>query len=108
MIINNRHLYFSHRQLRHAYKHAHCLGIAGQASNVTLDAFRLALTRHVQSLDTRLVQGSFRGIPVTHFVNFRTGLNVMRDSRGYFLSVWILSAVQMMHMVNGGKLGGGV
>lgn len=107
-MINARQLFFLPKQLQHAYKHAYCFGITGPANKVTLDAFRLALIRHVQSPDTQLVKGSFRGLPVTHFVNMTTGLNVMRDSSGKFLSVWVLSSKQKIHMLNGGKLGGGI
>lgn len=107
-MVNAKQLYFSSKQLQHAYKHAYCFGITGPANKVTLEAFRLALIRHAQSPDTQLVQGSFRGLPVTHFVNMITGLNVMCDSSGNFLSVWVLSSKQKIHMLNGGKLGGGI
>lgn len=103
-----RQLHCSLKQLQHAYKHAHCFGIAGPANKITLNAFRVELIRHVQSPDTQVIQGSFRGILVTHFLNVHTGVNVIRDSNGNFLSVWALSAMQKVHMLKGGKLGGGI
>jgi hypothetical protein len=107
-MINGRQLSFSRKQLQHAFKHARCFGVIGPANNLTLEAFRLALLRHVKSPDTQLIQGSFRGFAVTHLLNVNNGLNVMRDLAGNFLSVWVLNPVQMMHVVNSGKLGGSI
>jgi hypothetical protein len=107
-MINDRQLHFSRRQLQHAFKHAYCFGVIGSANNHTLEAFRLAILQHVKSPDTQLIQGSFWGVNVTHFLNVDNGLNVLRDLTGNFLSVWALSPVQIMHVVSSGKLGGGV
>jgi len=105
---NNRTMRIRRRQLQHAYKHAHYFGIAGPANKTTLETFRLALMRHVQSPDTHILQGSFRGVPVTHFVNVDTRLWVMRDAGGDFLSAWKLNLVQLSHLMKTGRLGGGV
>ncbi|MDZ7364068.1 MAG: hypothetical protein ONB46_25645 [candidate division KSB1 bacterium] len=41
---------------------------------------------------------------VTHYVNPKTGLNVIADSTGQFHSGWKLSSVQLKHVLLTGKL----
>lgn len=49
------------------------------------------------------VQGTYRGSSVTHHVDPSTGLNVIRDSSGNFLSGWKLSPQQLQHVLSTGK-----
>lgn len=98
---------FGRSQLQHAFKHAGDFGIAGNANNKTLDAFSTAIQNHVADVGTTAIQGTYRGADVTHFVNQSTGLNVMKDSSGNFLSGWKLSQQQLEHVLKDGKLGGG-
>lgn len=56
---------------------------------------------------TQAIKGTYRGQPVTHFVDPQTGLNVIRDSSGNFLSGWKLSPKQLEYVTTTGKLGGG-
>jgi len=53
------------------------------------------------------MQGTYRGEPVTHFVEPNTGLNVIRDASNNFLSGWKLNLKQLEHVLRSGKLGGG-
>ena len=53
------------------------------------------------------MQGTYRGKAVTHFLDPNTGLNVIRDSSGNFLSGWRLSSKQLEYVTNTGKLEGG-
>jgi hypothetical protein len=98
---------FGRSQLQHAFKHAGDFGIAGNANNKTLAAFSTAIQGHVDDVATIAIQGTYRGSDVTHFVNASTGLNVMKDASGNFLSGWKLSAQQLEHVLKDGKLGGG-
>jgi RHS repeat-associated protein len=98
---------FSRAQLQHAFKHAGDFGVAGNPNNRTLSEFGAAIQRHVESESTLAVQGTYRGVDVTHFVDPGTGLNVMKDSSGSFLSGWKLSDQQLKHVLDDGKLGGG-
>lgn len=72
----------------------------------TLEAFRLALLLHVESSHTEVREGYYRNQPVTHFVDSRTGLNVMRLPTGEYLSGWRLSVRQLQHVLSTGRLGG--
>ncbi|THF63407.1 DUF637 domain-containing protein [Pseudothauera rhizosphaerae] len=100
-------LSFTRSQLQHAFKHAKDFGISGNANNKTLSEFGSALQSHVDAAGTRAIKGTYRGNPVTHHVDPSTGLNVIRDSSGNFLSGWRLSPQQLEHVLTTGKLGGG-
>lgn len=95
---------FTRPQLQHAFKHAEDFGVAGNANNKTLSQFSSALQVHVDAAGTRAIQGTYRGNPVTHFVDSNTGLNVIRDSSGNFLSGWKLSPEQLQNVMTRGKL----
>jgi len=56
----------------------------------------------------RAMQGTYRGEPVTHCVDPHTGLNVIRDALGNFLSGGKLSPKQLEHVLTSGNLGGGL
>jgi hypothetical protein len=98
---------FARSQLQHAFKHAKDFGVSGNASNRTLAQFSSAINSHVSAPGTRAIQGTFRGTPVTHHVDPSTGLNVIRDSSGNFLSGWRLSPQQLENVLTTGRLGGG-
>jgi RHS repeat-associated protein len=86
---------FSRSQLQHAFKHAGDFGVAGNANNKTLAVFSSAVQNHVDDVATVALQGTYRGANVTHFVNPATGLNVIKDAAGNFLSGWKLSKQQL-------------
>ena len=98
---------FARSQLQHAFKHAKDFGVSGNANNRTLAQFSSAINSHVSAPGTRAIEGTFRGNPVTHHLDPSTGLNVIRDSSGNFLSGWRLSPQQLEHVLTTGRLGGG-
>ena len=95
---------FARSQLQHGFKHAKDFGVSGNASNKTLSEFSSAVQSHVNGAGTQVIQGTYRGNPVTHHVDPSTGLNVIRDSSGNFLSGWKLSPEQLQNVVTRGKL----
>jgi hypothetical protein len=98
---------FTRSQLQHAFKHAKDFGIAGNANNKTMSEFSSVLQSHVDAVGTRAIQGTYRGKPVTHHLDPSTGLNVIRDTSGNFMSGWKLSPQQLQNVLTTGKLGGG-
>lgn len=99
---------FTRPQLQHAFKHAADFGVTGNMNNATLEAFQSAIEKHILSSGTRAIAGEYRGLQgVTHLVDPATGLNVIRDASGSFLSGWKLSVQQLQHVLTTGKLGGG-
>jgi len=94
-------------QLQHTFRHASDFGVGGAQNKHTLAAFEQALQSHVISPATTEIKGYYRNQAVTHFVNCRTGLNVMLLPGGDYLSGWLLSPMQLHHVLSTGKLGGG-
>lgn len=100
-------LSFTRSQLQHAFKHSRDFGVTGNANSKTLSEFSSVIQSHVNAVGTRAIRGTYRGNSVTHYVDPLTGLNVIRDSSGNFLSGWRLSSQQLQHVLTTGKLGGG-
>jgi hypothetical protein len=95
---------YTRRQLQHGFKHADDFGINANPNNKTLSEFSTAVQRHVDNVAVRQIDGTYRGRPVTHFVNPATGVNVIRDSSGNFLSGWKLNPQQLENVLTRGKL----
>ena len=66
--------------------------------------FERAMRAHVEDETTVVIPGTYRGEPVTHFVNPQTGLNVMRDAQHAFVSGWRLTPVQLANVLSRGSL----
>ncbi|MEN9855582.1 MAG: hypothetical protein RLZZ157_708 [Pseudomonadota bacterium] len=69
--------------------------------------FSNAIQDHIAATGTQTIEGTFRGQSVTHFLNRASGLNVIKDSSGNFLSGWKLSPKQLEYVTTTGNLGGG-
>jgi hypothetical protein len=82
---------FTEAQLQHAFKHAKDFGIIGPPSKKTLALFAVRIEAHVAASTTRAIKGFYRKSEVTHFLDPTTGLNVIQDASGRFLSAWKLS-----------------
>lgn len=100
-------LAFSRSQLLQAFGHAADFGITGDAGNMALFEFGAAVQAHLDGPLTRSIQGNYRGAAVTHFLDPATGLNVMRDAQGNFLSAWRLSPAQLQQVLSTGTLADG-
>ena len=66
--------------------------------------FERAIRAHIEDETTLMIPGTYRGEPVTHFVKPQTGLNVMRDMQGAFVSGWRLTLVQLTNVLVRGSL----
>jgi hypothetical protein len=97
---------FPYRQLQRKYgDHAADFGVTGNANKVNLARFQAAMERHIADPATQVIKGTFKKtIPVTHYVNPNTGLNVMKDASGNFLSGWKLNPTQLWNVLNRGSL----
>lgn len=105
--IRPRSLRFAARQVQKKWKHAKDFGIKGNFNRANQQAFQNSLRQHVNNKGTQIIQGTYRGQNVTHYYNPNTGLNVVRDANGNFLSGWKLSPSQIRHLLESGRLGGG-
>lgn len=94
----------STRQLQSKFKHAADFGVTGPANRANLAQFSSALNQHINASTVRAIQGIYRGSPVTHYVDPTSGLNVMMDSAGAFVSGWRLNAAQLQNVLTRGSL----
>ena len=69
--------------------------MTGKYSRQQATMFERAMRAHVEDKTTLMIPGTYRGEPVTHFVNPQTGLNVMRDAQDAFVSGWRLAPSQL-------------
>ena len=82
-------------------------GLTVNQSNKALAELSTHIQQHLSAPGTIKIEGTFRGQPVTHFVNPSTGLNVMRDSSGNLFGGWQVEGKALQHLLATGKLGGG-
>jgi colicin D len=94
-----RTITFDARQLQGKFKHAADFGVMGKYSREQAAHFERALRAHVEDETTLMIPGTYRGEPVTHFVNPQTALNVMRDGQNAFVSGWRLTPVQLANVL---------
>jgi Colicin D len=94
-------------QLQKKFKHAGDFGVTGTPNKANLQAFDNAIQGHIRSPGTQKVVGTYRGSPANIYVDPTTGLAVVTDVGANFISGWKLSAQQLWHVLNGGRLGGG-
>ena len=97
---------FSAKQLQKKFKHAKHFGVTGNYSPANAAKFQAAMEGHLTAPATKIIQGLYRGQPVTHFANPQTRLNVIQDASGQFLSGWKLTPDQLKHVLSTGELGG--
>ncbi|WP_029149080.1 colicin D domain-containing protein [Methylophilus sp. 5] len=102
----NKSINFMRANLQHSLDRGHGadFGVLGNTNNTTIKQFQDAVNQHLTSQNTKVVNGSYRGNPVTHFVDANTGLNVIKDANGNFLSGWKLSPAQLKNVLERGKL----
>ena len=95
----------STKQLQRKFKHAADFGVTGTANKANSSKFSSALNQHINSPGVKTIQGTYRrGNPVTHHVDPSTGLNVMSDSAGNFISRWKLNPAQLENVLSRGSL----
>jgi hypothetical protein len=97
---------FPWRQLQKKYNdHAPDFGVFGNANKAKIQEFQAAMERHIADPSTRVIVGTYKQtIPVTHYVNPTTGLNVMKDAAGDYISGWRLNPTQLWNVLNRGSL----
>ena len=99
-----RQVSFGGNQLQKKFKHASDFGIKGNYSKANADAFKKAIESHVQSSKTSVIQGTYRGDTVVHYLDKSTGLNVITKTTGEFVSGWKLNPNQLQNVISRGAL----
>ncbi|HIE29948.1 TPA: hypothetical protein EYP66_21990 [Candidatus Poribacteria bacterium] len=63
------------------------------------------MQNHVSNPVVQQIKGTYRGtIPVTHYFNPVTDVNVMIDANNNFVGGWRLSLTQIQHLLTSGNI----
>jgi len=92
------------RQLQAKFKHAGDFGVTGNYSKANASNFSSSINQHINSSSVRIINGTYRGQPVIHYINPNTGLNVISNSSGQFISAWKLNPEQLQNILKHGGL----
>jgi RHS repeat-associated protein len=99
-----REILIDSTQIQKKFKHAEDFGISGNFNKQNALEFEKAIKNHVNSSSTSVIGGTYRGQSVTHYLDKTTGLNVLKDSSGNFLSGWKLNSEQLKNVIERGSL----
>lgn len=92
------------RQLQAKFKHAADFGLEGNYNKENLNKFGQLIQDHMNSNEINIINGTYRGQPVTHYLNPNSGLNVITSPSGQFISGWKLNPDQLQNVLNHGGL----
>ncbi len=102
---NNFSLNFPGGQLQSKWDHASDFGVGGNYNPENETAFRNAIESHMTDANTIEIDGTYRGqAGYKFFVNPNTGLTVITNGTGEFVSGWKLSAAQLKYLLTSGRL----
>jgi len=90
--------------LQSKFKHAKDFGVTGNYSKANGVAFSKAIHQHINSPGVRTIQGTYHKQPVAHYLDPSSGLNVMADPAGNFISGWKLNPAQLQNVLTHGGL----
>lgn len=91
-------------KLQKKFKHAADFGVAGGWSKANGAQFKAALEKHVGDTANDVISGTYHNVKATIHVNPTTGLAVIQDAQGAFVSGWKLSADQFRNLYAHGNL----
>ena len=102
--MSSRVLNATARQLQKKFKHAPDFGITTPWNKAAAAKFKSAINQHINSHGTRRIVGKYRGDDAIHYLDPSTGLNVISNPNGQFLSGWKLGAEQLKNVLRHGGL----
>jgi RHS repeat-associated protein len=85
-------------------KHGEDFGLTGNWNPQRSAEFSRAINMHINRSDIQVISGTYRGQKVSHYLDPRTGLNVMLDESGNYLSGWRLGDDQLESVLSSGRL----
>ncbi|MCS6283763.1 MAG: hypothetical protein HUM72_24910, partial [Dolichospermum sp.] len=91
-------------QLQSKFKHAVDFGVVGNYSKANASKFSSAINQFINSEGVQVINGTYRGTPVIHYLNPNTGLNVISSPTGQFISGWKLNPEQLQNVIRRGSL----
>ncbi len=94
-------------QIEAKFKHAQDFGVTDQRGRAGFDNFDRAVRQVVDDPATMHIRGAYRGQPAILNYNPQSGLCVIQNPDGTFVSGFELTPTQIDNVVNRGALGGG-
>jgi RHS repeat-associated protein len=91
-------------QLQSKFKHAADFGVVGNYTKANAAKFSAAINQFINSEGVQVINGTYRGQPVIHYLNPHTGLNVISSPTGQFISGWKLNPEQLQNVITRGSL----
>ena len=92
------------KQIQKKFKHAADFGIPGHYNPDNAKKFEDAIEKHINAPGTKEIVGSYRGRDATFYLDEKTGLTVIQNPDGSFLSGWKLNKQQLHHVLTDSKL----
>ena len=77
--------------------------MTGNYSKSAASEISAKIHQHINSPGTRVIEGTYRKLPVTHYLDPQSRVNVMAVD-GEFLSVWRLGLQQVENVLGHGGL----
>ncbi len=102
--MSSRVLLNTSEQLQKKFKHAGDFGVVGNYTKANAGKFSSAINQHINASGTQVIQGTYRGQSVVHYLNPTTGLNVISSPSGQFISGWTLNPIQLQNVLKHGGL----
>jgi hypothetical protein len=90
--------------LQKKFKHAGDFGVPGNYSKANAKKFNSAINQHLNAPNVKPTPGTYRGDQVIHHLDPDTGLNVITDQTGNFVSGWRLGNEQLQNVLQHGGL----
>ena len=92
------------KQLQKKFKHAKQFGVKGNYSKANAAKFSEAIHKHINNPAVKAIKGAYHKKSVTHYLDPKSGLNIIVDSAGNFISGWKLSPAQLLNVLKHGGL----
>jgi hypothetical protein len=91
-------------QLQKKFKHAGDFGVGGNYSKANAAKFSSAMHQHMNAPGTQRIVGTYRNDPAIHYLDPSSGLNVVSDLDGNFITGFKLGAGQLQDVLTSGRL----
>ncbi|WP_285462721.1 colicin D domain-containing protein [Agromyces sp. NBRC 114283] len=91
-------------QLQKKFKHSGDFGVTGNYSTSNAAKFSAAMHQHINAARTQRIVGTYRNSPAAHYVDPKTGLNVVSDLDGNFITGFRLGTGQLDDVLTTGRL----
>ena len=102
---SSRILHISQRNLQKGFtKHGADFSLTGNWNSKRASEFSAAVNQHINSSGIQTITGTYRNNPAVHYLAPKTGLNVVADPAGNYISGWRLGAEQLESVLTTGRL----